>query len=145
MPYEPVDESTADEIGRLGKVFNEMTRHLNKSLDKLEAQTMETILAERKAARRRRQLFQADKMASLGFLVSGVAHEINNPNQFIMSHIDPLKNAWNGAIPVLDQYYSQYGDFRIGGVNYSQIKEKIPRYSQISPEDPSGSNPLWTS
>lgn len=133
MPYEPVDESTADEIGRLGKVFNEMTRHLNKSLDKLEAQTMETILAERKAARRRRQLFQADKMASLGFLVSGVAHEINNPNQFIMSHIDPLKNAWNGAIPVLDQYYSQYGDFRIGGVNYSQIKEKIPQiFSNIA-------------
>jgi polar amino acid transport system substrate-binding protein len=133
MPYDPVDESTADEIGRLGKVFNEMTYQLNKSLDKLDAQTMETILAERKAARRRRQLFQADKMASLGFLVSGVAHEINNPNQFIMSHIEPLKNAWNGAIPVLDQYYSQYGDFRIGGVNYSQIKEKIPQiFSNIS-------------
>jgi signal transduction histidine kinase len=133
MPHDPVDESAADEIGRLGKVFNEMTRQLNKSLDKLEAQTMETILAERKAARRRRQLFQADKMASLGFLVSGVAHEINNPNQFIMSHIDPLKNAWDGAIPVLDQYYSQYGDFRIGGVNYSQIKEKIPQiFSNIT-------------
>jgi polar amino acid transport system substrate-binding protein len=102
-----------------------MTRQLNESIQNLETQIIERKQAEKEALQRREQLVQADRMASLGILVSGVAHEINNPNQFILSHIEPLKNAWDGAIPVLDRYYEQYGDFRLGGANYSLIREKI--------------------
>ncbi len=118
-------ERPDDEIGRLGAAFNRMTRQLNESIQNLETQIIERKQAEKEALRRQEQLVQADRMASLGILVSGVAHEINNPNQFILSHIEPLKNAWDGAIPVLDRYYKQYGDFRLGGANYSLIREKI--------------------
>lgn len=37
------------------------------------------------------QLVQAEKMASLGQLTAGIAHEINNPINFIASNVDPLK------------------------------------------------------
>lgn len=128
-----VDEGHSDEIGRLGRAFNEMTRQLNITVEKLENEIVERKDAEKKAVERREQLVQADKMASLGILVSGVAHEINNPNQFIISHITPLKQAWDGAIPVLERYYQQYGDFRMGGTNYSVFKKKMPQiFANIS-------------
>lgn len=122
-----VNDRSSDEIGRLGKAFNDMTRQLNNTVEKLETQIIERKVAEKKAQKRREQLVQADKMASLGILVSGIAHEINNPNQFILSHLEPLKHAWEGALPVLDRYYNQYGDFRMGGTNYSLIKKKMPQ------------------
>jgi PAS domain S-box-containing protein len=49
------------------------------------------------------QLIHADKLASLGVLVSGVAHEINNPNNLIMLNTDVLMEFWREAKPLLEQ------------------------------------------
>ncbi|MGL1937340.1 MAG: ATP-binding protein [Fibrobacterales bacterium] len=43
----------------------------------------------------KQQLLQADKMKSLGVLVAGVAHEINNPNNLIAFNGDLLTRFWN--------------------------------------------------
>jgi polar amino acid transport system substrate-binding protein len=50
--------------------------------------------AEEEARRHQQSLLQADKMASIGLMVSGVAHEINNPNNLIMLSADVMASLW---------------------------------------------------
>ena len=88
--------------------------------------TTEQKRADEQARLHQEQLYHASKMVALGTLVSGVAHEIHNPNNFIMLNAPLLREAWESVIPVLDEYYQQNGDFLLGGMNYTEMREKIP-------------------
>jgi len=83
--------------------------------------------AEEELLLNQQQLLQADKMAALGILVSGVAHEINNPTGLILLDIPVLRRSYRDAAPILQGYYLENGDFSLGGVPYSEMREEIPR------------------
>ena len=74
-----------------------------------------------------RELIRADKMISLGVLASCVAHEINNPNNFIMLNAPLLHEAWESTVPILEKYYEENGDFNTGGLPYSEMREELPK------------------
>jgi len=82
--------------------------------------------AEKRAKIEYEQLVQAGKMVSLGILVSGVAHEINNPNNAIILNIPLLSRMWHDARSILDQYMEENGDFLIGNLRYSFARESVP-------------------
>jgi signal transduction histidine kinase len=72
-------------------------------------------------------LQQADKMISLGVLVSGVAHEINNPNNWTLINAPILAETWKDILPILDAYHGDNGEFKIGGLDYSEMRKTVPR------------------
>jgi polar amino acid transport system substrate-binding protein len=82
---------------------------------------------EEEAKIHQQQLMQAGKMVALGTLVSSVAHEINNPNNFIMLNAPLLKEAWQYVLPILEDYYEKNKDFTIGGMRYPEMRDRIPR------------------
>jgi polar amino acid transport system substrate-binding protein len=72
------------------------------------------------------KLIQADKMASLGILVAGVAHEINNPNGLILLNMPILKEVYQDAEEVLEERFHDQGDFTLGGLPYSRMRNEVP-------------------
>ena len=83
--------------------------------------------AEDRAKIEYEQLVQAGKMVSLGILVSGVAHEINNPNNSIILNVPLLSRMWYDARVILDDYMEENGDFTLGNLRYSYARERVPQ------------------
>lgn len=103
--------AAADEIQRVFIAARDMT---------------EKKRAEKQAELHREQLFQADKMATLGTLVSGVAHEINNPVTFVMMNAPILQKTWESVLPILDEHQRRHGDFKVGQMDYSRLRDRLP-------------------
>ena len=85
------------------------------------------IRLEEEALAAQARLIQADKMASLGLLVSGMAHEINNPNNCILFNSELLVKTWNSAMPILEKFYRENGDFKLGSFKFSETRDIISK------------------
>jgi signal transduction histidine kinase len=71
---------------------------------------LEQRVAERTAELQKAQIqmVQQEKLSSLGQLVAGVAHEINNPISFIYSNIEPAKQYVEDLAKILQLYQKHY-------------------------------------
>jgi len=101
----------ADELGRLAVIFEEMRRSLRDRLrstesinvdlerevrrrtEALEQRNAELHEALDKLRRAQDNLIRSEKLASMGRLVAGIAHEINNPVNAVINSLGPLEEA----------------------------------------------------
>jgi len=114
VPVEGQDEISllATSVNQLIAWAKQYTHELERSAAKLETRVEErteelsqtlTQLKETQA-----QLIQTEKMSSLGQMVAGIAHEINNPISFIQGNINPISNYFEDLVDLLETYQSEY-------------------------------------
>lgn len=72
--------------------------------NKVQERTAELEKTNRNLKETQTQLVDAEKMASLGQLTAGISHEINNPINFVVSNIKPLKRDVQEILMILDKY-----------------------------------------
>ena len=89
-----VPVTSTDEVGVLATSLNQLIKRVN------------NLLAELKNEQEM-QILQNEKMVTLGRMLAGVAHEINNPINFIYANIDPARNYVEDILGLLDIYESE--------------------------------------
>lgn len=80
-----------DEVGVLAESFNHLIEKVKTLLEALETE-------------KETQLMQSEKMASLGRMLAGVAHELNNPINFIYGNIAPALDYVNDLFDLVESY-----------------------------------------
>ncbi len=101
--------------------IDKINEELNQNNEELAA-TLETL------QQTQQQLVQAEKMASLGVLSAGIAHEINNPINFVYAGINSLLRDFEDIKPVIEE---------IGKINpeTDNLKEKLKKIEQLKKEN----------
>jgi len=116
-----------DTNSNLEQIVNKRTQALSKALDDLKMQ--------------QGQLIQSEKMASLGQMVAGVAHEINTPLGYASSNVEIIRESLQGMGQEVDAESLEEFDVLLADVEYglNQISELVMSLKDFSRVDRSQS------
>jgi len=91
----------------------------------LQKKSLDLEEANRELREKQQQLLQSEKLASLGRLSAGMAHEINNPIQFIQGNMRILTEAMDCMLPVIDRHVEENPRFKVARLDYGFFRQNI--------------------
>jgi len=91
-----------DNVGRVLSFHDDTRRKRAEEALLCEKEEQKTLIG--KLAQAHNQMLQSEKMASIGHLAAGVAHEINNPIGFVNSNLGALRRYMEGLLVIVDAY-----------------------------------------
>lgn len=117
------------EFGLLTKSFNEMSSRVYQSQLELRKNINMLKKANEQIKEAQTRLVQTEKMASLGQLVAGVAHELNNPIGFIHSNMTHLKEYSEDLMALVESADKDIHHLHeeMKNRDYEYIKEDLPK------------------
>lgn len=111
---------------KLEETVMERTSDLQKSNELLRQEVKSRKNAEREARQKQAQLLQATKMASLGTLIAGLAHEINNPVAIINMNISNVRKFCAAAIKIMDECFRDNMEGIVCNMKYENLRTRLP-------------------
>ncbi len=136
--------TSSDEIGQLAQHFDRLldglqakNRELKKLADELDIKVLERTRELEQANRylrdAQRQLVMSEKLAAIGELTAGVAHEINNPIAVIQGNLELLRELLGGAAEPVEH------EIRLIDQQVNRIREIVAKLLQFArPSDFAG-------
>jgi signal transduction histidine kinase len=103
LPQPLSNQHQQNEIGVLRRVFDALAREVTTKNRQLEDTNQNLRQSLEQLTATQSQLVQAEKMSSLGQLVAGVAHEINNPVNFIHGNLSHAKTYTQDLLALAEQ------------------------------------------
>ncbi len=116
-----------------------LNESLGKTVDQLRRKNEELEKALKKLKATQAQMLQSEKMASIGQLAAGVAHEINNPTGFISSNLNVLAGYDRDIGSLIEQYRALVSDIKAvasmsAGKVRSSISEQLACVAELEKE-----------
>jgi len=113
------------ELEKLNSQLQKYAEDLNNTILKLKEaneKLIKQVEIEEREKLIQKKLIHTNKMTSIGTLASGIAHEIENPLNYIMANSQMISDIFNDMMKLLNKHHDELAEYCLGGIPFLEIE-----------------------